>query len=291
MLGISGKGEGRKEADAAKATPGIWVKCPECGEILYRKEVEKALWVCARCQYHFGISREGMSAREYVELLIDPGTFEELNAGITSVDPLEFKDSLRYRDRLLKATASGAKEAIITGRATLDGEQVMVGVMDFTFLGGSMASAVGEKISRLIEAGIGAGAPVLIVSSSGGARMQEGIYSLMQMAKTSAQLARLAELGIPYVSILTHPTTGGVTASFASLGDFIVAEPKALIGFAGPRVIEQTIRQELPAGFQRSEFLLEHGFVDRIVPRGELHATLSNLLRWCREAKERRASS
>jgi acetyl-CoA carboxylase carboxyl transferase subunit beta len=291
VLGIGGRGEGRKEADSGKASPGIWVKCPECGEILYRKEVEQARWVCGRCQYHFGISRDGMAAREYVDMLVDPGSFEELFAGITSLDPLEFKDSLRYRDRVAKATAAGGREAIITGRGTLEGDPVLIAVMDFTFLGGSMASAVGEKISRMLEAGIRGEIPAIIVSSSGGARMQEGILSLMQMAKTSAQLARLAELGVAYVAIQTHPTTGGVTASFASLGDFILAEPRALIGFAGPRVIEQTIRQELPEGFQRSEFLLDHGFVDRIVTRGELRSTVASLLRWCRDAREGRNPS
>ncbi len=290
MLGIGGKGDARKDAEA-KGSPGIWVKCPECNEILYRKDVERTQWVCARCQYHFGISRDGIPAREYAELLADPGSFTELFAGITSLDPLGFKDSQRYRDRILKATAGGAREAVLTGRARLEEHPVLLAVMDFTFLGGSMASAVGEKLSRLIEEGIGTRTPVIIVSSSGGARMQEGIFSLMQMAKTSAQLARLAEQGVPYISVLTHPTTGGVTASFASLGDFIVAEPKALVGFAGPRVIEQTIKQELPAGFQRSEFLLDHGMVDRIVPRGELRSTLATLLAWCRDARARQGAA
>lgn len=288
MLGMGRKGEERKEPGASAVPPGIWVKCPECGEILYRRDLEKSRWVCGRCHYHFGIAREGMSARAYAEELCDPGSFEELFAGITSRDPLGFKDSMRYKDRLLKAMAAGGHEAVLTGRARLEGMPLALGVMDFGFLGGSMASAVGEKLARLIGVGIDGEIPVVIVSASGGARMQEGIFSLMQMAKTSVQLARLAEAGLPYVSILTHPTTGGVTASFASLGDFILAEPKALIGFAGPRVIEQTIKQELPPGFQRSEFLLEHGMVDRLVTRGELATTLATLLRWCRDARAAR---
>ena len=290
MLGMGRKGAERKAARAAAVPPGIWVECPEGGEILYRRDVEQNRWVCGRCQYHFGIAKEGMSARGYAEDLCDPGSFEELFPGITSRDPLGFKDSIRYKDRLMKAMAAGGHEAVLTGRCTLEGMPLALAVMDFGFLGGSMASAVGEKISRLIEVAIKAEIPVIIVSASGGARMQEGIYSLMQMAKTSAQLARLAEMGLPYISILTHPTTGGVTASFASLGDVILAEPKALIGFAGPRVIEQTIKQELPAGFQRSEFLLEHGMVDRIVTRGELPGVVATLLRWCADARAARSA-
>jgi len=278
-----------RQAEGPKTPGGTWVKCPGCGEILYRKELARDLWVCGRCSHHFGISRDGISVGEYIGVLLDPDTFEEHFSGITSVDPLSFKDSMRYRDRVAKAQASGRNEAVVCGRGLIDGLPVWLGVMDFAFLGGSMASAVGEKLSRLIEAALQSGDPVIIVSSSGGARMQEGIFSLMQMAKTSAQLARLAERKVPYVSILTHPTTGGVTASFASLGDVILAEPEALIGFAGPRVIEQTIKQELPAGFQRSEFLLEHGMVDRIVPRREMRQVVSTLLRHFHDGRTARS--
>jgi acetyl-CoA carboxylase carboxyl transferase subunit beta len=264
---------------------GIWVKCPDCGEILYRKEVERNQWTCVRCSHHFRIS-----ALDYVQLLVDAGTFEEYFGEISSVDPLKFKDSARYIDRIKAAQEKGGKEAVLTGRARIEGFEVCLAVMDFSFLGGSMASAVGEKLSRLTEMAIQSELPLLIVSSSGGARMQEGILSLMQMAKTSVQLARLAERGLPYISIMTHPTTGGVTASFASLGDVILAEPKALIGFAGPRVIEQTIKQELPAGFQRAEFLLDHGMVDKIVSRRELRPTLAALIRFFNEARASRQS-
>jgi acetyl-CoA carboxylase carboxyl transferase subunit beta len=250
--------------------------------------LEQAAWVCHRCQHHFGISRDGISVEEYAALITDEGTFVELFAGVTSVDPLGFKDSARYKDRLAKATATGRREAVVTGRGVLDGQPYHLAVMDFGFLGGSMASAVGEKISRLALEALRLGTPLVIISSSGGARMQEGIFSLMQMAKTSALLAKMAEAGLPYISILTHPTTGGVTASFASLGDVILAEPGALIGFAGPRVIQQTIKQELPEGFQRSDFLLHHGMVDRIVPRRDMRTMLSTLLREFMDARAAR---
>lgn len=260
---------------------GVWLKCPDCGEILYRKEVSRNHWICPRCSHHFRIS-----ADEYIELLVDPGSFRESFQGISPVDPLGFRDTKKYAERLKTALSQHpGREAVRTGQATIEENEICLAVMDFSFLGGSMGSVVGEKISRLAETAIHGEIPLLIVSCSGGARMQEGILSLMQMAKTSAQLARLGERGIPFISLLTHPTTGGVSASFASLGDVILAEPKALIGFAGPRVIEQTINQELPAGFQRSEFLLAHGMIDRIVSRHELRKTLASLLRFFRDAR------
>ncbi len=288
---MADRAESKGKDDGSPAPPGTWVKCPGCDEILSRQGLEQALWVCQSCDHHFGISRDGISALEYVNLLVDPGSFTELFGGITSVDPLGFRDSIRYKDRLAKATAGGRREAVITGRGSLDGLPLHLAVMDFGFLGGSMASAVGEKITRTAQEALRAETPLVIVSSSGGARMQEGIFSLMQMAKTSALLARLAEAHLPFVSICTHPTTGGVTASFASLGDVILAEPGALIGFAGQRVIEQTIKQKLPEGFQRSEFLLEHGMIDRIVPRREMRETLSTLLRQFMDARSARGSA
>ena len=253
---------------------GVWVKCDSCGEILYFKELERNLHVCPKCGHHFRIR-----ASQYLAILLDPDSFVEMDAGLVSEDPLEFKDSKRYRDRLKDARQkTGMNEAIVTGTGTLEGMPVVVGIMDFAFIGGSMASAVGEKIARAIRRSLETGHPLIILSASGGARMMEGILSLMQMAKTSVLLARMRERRIPYVSLLTHPTTGGVTASFASLGDVILAEPGALIGFAGPRVIRETVAQELPEGFQTAEFLLAHGFVDRIVPRAELKEELARVL-------------
>jgi acetyl-CoA carboxylase carboxyl transferase subunit beta len=252
----------------------IWTKCDGCGEIIYRRELERSFFVCQKCGHHFRIP-----ARTVIRFLTDPDSFDERFSNITSTDPLEFRDSKRYVDRLKSARqSSGVTEAVLCGVARLGDHRVALGVMDFSFLGGSMASAVGERLARLMLLSLDQRIPLIIVSSSGGARMQEGILSLMQMAKTCALLARLADAGIAYISVLTHPTTGGVTASFASLGDIILAEPKALIGFAGPRVIEQTINQELPAGFQRSEFLLDHGFVDRIVVRSEMRTVLLQIL-------------
>lgn len=254
---------------------GLWTKCKNCEEIIYSKEIERNLNVCPKCDYHFRIS-----ARERIALVIDEGTFVETDPDMASVDFLKFKDSKKYSDRLkaaLKKNSGG--EAVITGSGMMNGQEVAVAVFDFAFLGGSMGSAVGEKVTRAIELGLEKKAPVLIFSSSGGARMQESILSLMQMAKSSAALAKLKKAGIPFISVLTDPTTGGVTASFAMLGDLNIAEPKALIGFAGPRVIEQTIRQQLPGGFQRSEFLLEHGMVDMIVSRQEMKEKLSQALR------------
>ena len=253
---------------------GLWIKCDSCKEIMARAEVERAGRVCPKCHYPFRIS-----SRERITLLVDAGTFEEYQTGIVSVDPLTFKDTKRYRDRLKAAKQKTTmEEAVVTGVARLGGHPVVLCVFEFGFLGGSMGSVVGEKLTRAIELAIDKHMPVIIVPASGGARMQEGILSLMQMAKTSAALARLGEAGLPYFSVLTDPTTGGVTASFAMLGDVILAEPRALIGFAGPRVIAETIRQPLPEGFQRSEFLLEHGQIDMIVERRELKDTLRRLL-------------
>jgi acetyl-CoA carboxylase carboxyl transferase subunit beta len=254
---------------------GLWTKCKNCEEIIYSKEIERNLNVCPKCDYHFRIS-----ARERIALVVDEGTFVETDAEMSSVDFLKFKDSKKYVDRIKAAVKkSGGGDAIVTGSGLMNGQEVVVAVFDFGFLGGSMGSVVGEKVTRAIELGLEKKAPVMVFSSSGGARMQESILSLMQMAKSSAALAKLKKAGIPFVSVLTDPTTGGVTASFAMLGDLNVAEPKALIGFAGPRVIEQTIRQQLPEGFQRSEYLLEHGMVDMIVSRQEMKEKLSQALR------------
>ena len=253
---------------------GLWIKCDSCKEIVYRAEVERAGRVCPKCRYPFRIS-----ARERLAALIDEGSFEERDTGLSSQDPLGFKDTKRYRDRVKAAKEkTGLEEAIISGLARIGGFPVVLCVFEFHFMGGSMASVVGEKIARAIELAIVKRLPLIILSASGGARMQEGIISLMQLAKTSAALQRLAEERIPYISILTDPTTGGVTASFAMLGDINLAEPRALIGFAGPRVISETIRQPLPEGFQRSEFLLEHGQLDLVVERRELKATIRRLL-------------
>jgi len=255
-------------------TEGIFVKCPECENPLYKRELTESLQVCTHCDYHFRFS-----ARERLETLFDDGKYEELDADVTSGDPLGFVDTKPYKDRIEQAKASsGLPEAIISGRGKVAGRLVYAGAMDMSFIGGSMGSAVGEKITRLIEGALKDRGAVIIFSASGGARMQEGTLSLMQMAKISAALARLHEAGLPFISVLTDPTTGGVTASFAMLGDVIIAEPKALIGFAGPRVIEQTIRQKLPKGFQRSEFLLEHGMVDMVVDRRKIRETLVRML-------------
>lgn len=258
-----------------KVPEGLWTKCVSCGENLITKELERNLNVCPKCDHHYRIS-----AWQRIELLTDAGTFVEHDAGITSVDFLQFKDSKSYQSRIDAALAKGgSKDAVICGTGSIEGLSYQLAVFDFSFMGGSMGSVVGEKITRAIERGIDGKTPVVIVSASGGARMQESILSLMQMAKTSAALAKLRSLGLPFVSILTDPTTGGVTASFAMLGDINMAEPKALIGFAGPRVIEQTIRQKLPEGFQRAEYLLQHGMVDLIVNRLEMKSKLANILK------------
>jgi acetyl-CoA carboxylase carboxyl transferase subunit beta len=269
----------KSEESAGKATKvviaeGLWIKCDSCKEIMYRAEVERAGRVCPKCHYPFRIS-----ARERIALVADPGSFEERETGLVPADPLSFKDSKRYRDRVRAAVQKTAtEEAVVCGVASIGGQATVLAVFEFGFLGGSMGSVVGEKLVRAIELAIDKHLPVVIVSASGGARMQEGILSLMQMAKTSAALERLGANGLPYLSVLTDPTTGGVTASFAMLGDVILAEPRALIGFAGPRVIAETIRQPLPEGFQRSEFLLAHGQLDMIVERRELKETLRRIL-------------
>ncbi len=253
----------------------VWEKCEGCGEILYSGRLEDGLYVCPECGHHFRIPAEA-----YADLLLDDGFVEEYGLELRSTDPLGFHDSKPYATRIRQAEEQvGTWEAIRTGFGTLEGIEIHLGAMEFGFIGGSMGSVVGEKIRRLAERSTESRHPLLIVSASGGARMQEGILSLMQMAKTSASLERLAEARVPYISILANPTTGGVTASYAMLGDVILAEPGALIGFAGPRVIKETIRQDLPDGFQRAEFLEEHGMVDRIVPRGELKGTVATLLR------------
>jgi acetyl-CoA carboxylase carboxyl transferase subunit beta len=247
-------------------TEGIFVKCPECDSSLYKRELIESFQVCPHCDYHFRFP-----ARDRLESLFDGGEYEQLDEEVTSADPLEFFDTKPYKDRIVQAKeSSGLPEAIVSGTGKVGGHLVYGGAMDMSFIGGSMGSAVGEKITRLIERALENRGAVIIFSASGGARMQEGTLSLMQMGKISAALSMLHEARLPFISVLTDPTTGGVTASFAMLGDVIMAEPRALIGFAGPRVIEQTIRQKLPKGFQRSEFLLEHGMVDMVVDRREL---------------------
>ena len=253
---------------------GLWIKCDSCKEIIYRAEVERGGRVCPKCHYPFRIS-----ARERISQLADAGSFEERETGLVTTDPLTFKDTKKYRERVRAAAQkTSTDEAVICGLASIGGQPTVLAVFEFGFLGGSMGSVVGEKLTRAIELAIDKHLPVVIVSASGGARMQEGILSLMQMAKTAVALERLGRAGLPFVSVLTDPTTGGVTASFAMLGDVILAEPRALIGFAGPRVIAETIRQPLPEGFQRSEFLLAHGQLDMIVERRDLKETLRRVL-------------
>jgi acetyl-CoA carboxylase carboxyl transferase subunit beta len=252
----------------------LWTQCPDCGEMLFNKQLARNMNVCPKCDHHFKIS-----ARERIELLIDKGSFMEHDADLLSADPLGFVDSKPYPQRIEAARLkSGARDAVITGSARIGREPVELAVMDFEFIGGSMGSVVGEKITRAAERALAARAPLVIVSASGGARMQEGALALMQMAKIIAALGRLADAGIPYISVLTDPTTGGVLASYGSLGDIILAEPKALIGFSGARVTDQTIGERLPSGFQRAEFVLEHGFVDQIVPRAQLRDRLAFFL-------------
>jgi acetyl-CoA carboxylase carboxyl transferase subunit beta len=266
--------EEKGKREELKPSDQLWVKCNSCNEIIYRKVIERNFQVCPKCNYHFQIP-----ARRRIDCVVDPGTLIEYDADIVSTDPLEFKDSKRYPSRIKESQEkTGQKDAIICGEARIEGQPAMVGIFEFNFMGGSLGSVVGEKITRLIERAIEKRIGVVIFCASGGARMQEGILSLMQMAKTSAALAKLYEARIPYISVLTDPTTGGVSASIAMLGDIIIAEPKAMIGFAGPRVIKETIRVELPEGFQRAEYLLEHGMVDMIVDRKDLRRTLASLL-------------
>ncbi|MBL8191182.1 MAG: acetyl-CoA carboxylase carboxyltransferase subunit beta [Acidobacteria bacterium] len=257
-------------------TEGIFVKCEneDCGVTIYRKDLKTSSSVCPTCGYHFRLG-----ARERLQMLFDDGQYEERDASVSPTDPLKFVDKSPYSERLRKAQKdTGLRDALVTGEGKLGGHDVVICAMEFKFIGGSMGSVVGEKIARAIEYCIKQRLPLIVVSCSGGARMQEGAISLMQMAKISAALARLDDAGLPYISLLTNPTTGGVTASYAMLGDFNIAEPDAIIGFAGARVIEQTIRQKLPKGFQRSEFVLEHGMLDAVVDRRELRDVLTKLL-------------
>ncbi len=253
---------------------GLWEKCPGCGEIIHNKQLEANLWTCLKCEYHFRIG-----SQEYINILLDQGSFKEMHRKMKSADPLNFEDTKKYTDRVSYSIKKlGLYDAIKIGTGKLEGKNIAFGCMDFKFIGGSMGSVVGEKVARITDKAYKNKIPLVLVSASGGARMMEGAYSLMQLAKTSARLARLSEEKIPFISVLTDPTTGGTTASYAMLGDFNIAEPKALIGFAGPRVIKQTIGRDLPEGFQRSEFLLDKGFVDIISPRQNLKHTISTLL-------------
>lgn len=261
--------EARKKLDLKD---GLWLKCESCGEILYRRELDQSCWICPKCNFHFRVGH-----KSYINLLLDDGRLEEIDKGLVPTDPLRFP---KYRDKYKKSVKkTGIKEGIVTGRAAVNGIQVIFAATDFAFMGGSMGSVVGEKVSRAARLAVKERKPfVMLTASGGGARMQEGIFSLMQMSKTSAEIALLKKAGIAYINILTHPTMAGVMASFASLGDVIIAEPGALLGFTGPRVIEQTIGEKLPPGFQRSEFLLEHGFVDIVCSRRELRDTLARVL-------------
>jgi len=257
-----------------KMPEGLWVKCAACKEMVYKKEVLRNSNVCPKCNYHFRIG-----SRERLEMLLDDAKFEEFDTDISPIDALEFKDTKPYAKRIQDyQEKTGLRDAFISCVGELGGRPVVCGMMEYAFMGGSMGSVVGEKVTRCAELALREGMPLIIFTCSGGARMQEGALSLMQMAKISAALARLDDAGLPYIVVLTDPTTGGVTASFAMLGDLILAEPRALIGFAGPRVIEQTIRQKLPEGFQRSEFLLEHGMLDMVVDRAELRDVMISCL-------------
>ncbi|MCB1061039.1 MAG: acetyl-CoA carboxylase carboxyltransferase subunit beta [Calditrichaeota bacterium] len=253
----------------------LWVKCDSCGEIVFKKELEKLQLVCPKCSFHFA-----MPAEDYIDMLADKGTWIERDGNLRPQDPLGFKDSKKYSDRVVSSIKStGKNDAITIGSCEVNHFPVELGIMEFSFMGGSVGSVVGEKISRAVDQAIDERRALILVSRSGGMRMQEGMVSLMQMAKTSVKLTQLDEAGLPYISVITNPTTGGTTASFSMLGDIIIAEPGALIGFAGPRVIKQTIGQDLPPGFQRSEFLLEKGFLDRIVKRNELKPTITHFLK------------
>ncbi len=268
--------EGTAEEDKRVRTEGLWLKCDSCSQIIWKKSLDENMQVCPQCDHHFRLD-----ARARLAMLFDGGVYEELDADLVSTDPLRFEDSKTYAERLDgMRKKTGMSDALISGAGTLEGRPVQICAMELSFIGGSMGAVVGEKLTRAIERGLARREPVIIVSASGGARMQEGAISLMQLAKISAALMRLDEASVPYISILTDPTTGGVTASFAMLGDLNIAEPGALIGFAGPRVIEQTIRQKLPAGFQTSEFLLDHGFLDAVVKRSEMKEYIARSLRF-----------
>jgi len=262
------------ETQKKELPDGLWEKCPNCSEIIHKKQLEINFWTCLKCGYHFRIG-----SQEYVNIILDDGSFKELDKKMRSADPLNFTDTKKYTSRIQDTIKKlGLNDAVRTGTGKLNNLDVAFGCMDFKFIGGSMGSVVGEKIARLTDKSYKSKIPLIIISSSGGARMMEGAFSLMQLAKTSSRLARLAEAKVPYISIMTDPTTGGTTASYAMLGDFHIAEPQALIGFAGPRVIKQTIGKDLPEGFQRAEFLLEHGFIDMVIPRKELKETIFNIL-------------
>jgi acetyl-CoA carboxylase carboxyl transferase subunit beta len=270
--GAEGSGEGEKRI----RTEGLWLKCDGCSQIIWKKSLDENFQMCPQCEHHFRLD-----ARARLALLFDEGAYEEMDAGLTSTDPLRFSDSKTYVARLAEMQkATSLSDALIAGWGTIEGRRANICAMELKFVGGSMGTVVGEKITRAVERSLDRRAPLIVVSASGGARMQEGAISLMQMAKISAALMRLDEARLPYISVLTDPTTGGVTASFAMLGDLNIAEPGALIGFAGPRVIEQTIRQKLPEGFQRSEFLLDHGFLDGVVKRSEMKAYIAQALRF-----------
>ncbi|HEY8904114.1 MAG TPA: acetyl-CoA carboxylase, carboxyltransferase subunit beta [Chthoniobacterales bacterium] len=261
-------------AKSREIPEGLWTKCPSCGEVVHNLALDENLRVCPKCDHHFPLG-----SKERIASLVDDGSFEETDANLVAVDTLKFKGVATYEDRLKNYRAkTGLKDAVITGTAKIDGQPVSLAVMDFAFLAATMGSVVGEKITRSIELATKKRMPVIIVCASGGARMYEGMLSLMQMAKTSGALARHSQAGLPYITVLTNPTTAGVMASYASLGDVILAEPKSMIGFAGPRVIKETTHQELPAGFQTAEFLEKHGLVDHIVPRAKLRAMLSQLV-------------
>ncbi len=263
-----------KTEKKVKIPEGLWVKCDNCKEIVYKKEIEKNRQVCPKCKYHFRIS-----SRERLSILADNGSFAEIDAGLATTDPLGFEDNIPYANRISEnRIKSGLNEAARYGDAMINGLPAVIAIMDFSFMGGSMGSVVGEKVSRAAERALERRVPLITIASSGGARMQEGMFSLMQMAKVSAAIGRLRESDVLYISVLADPTFGGVTASFAMLGDVIIAEPRSLIGFAGPRVIEQTIKQQLPENFQRAEFLLEHGMIDLVIERQELKDTLAKLI-------------
>jgi len=273
-MGLFKKNFFSTDGKAVKVPQGLWVKCDSCAEIIYKKEVETNLEVCPKCNYHFRIP-----ARVRIGMLADEESFEEFDVGLEPKDALDFKDLKKYKAKI-KAyhKKTGLNDSVVCGAASIGGNRVLMAAFDFFYMGGSMGSVAGEKVTRTLERAVKEGCGAVIISSSGGARMQEGILSLMQMAKTAAAAARLKEAGFPFISILTDPTTGGVTASFAMLGDVIIAEPRALIGFAGPRVIAETIRQTLPEGFQRAEYLLEHGMIDMIEERKNLRESISNIL-------------
>lgn len=262
------------ETQKRELPDGLWEKCPGCGEIIHKKQLETNLWTCLKCNHHFRIG-----STEYIKILLDRSSFKEMNKKMRSGDPLEFEDTKKYKDRIASTIKMlGLYDAVRIGTGKIEGMEIAFGCMDFKFIGGSMGSVVGEKIARVTDKALKSKIPLVIISESGGARMMEGAFSLMQLAKTSSRLARLAEANIPYISVMTDPTTGGTTASYAMLGDINIAEPNALIGFAGPRVIKQTIGKDLPEGFQRSEFLLEKGFVDIVVHRQNLKQTIHTLL-------------